>query len=159
MLKEEFVCVQEVVTESETQLDGMSKERRESLERFSRFGRMFFGTIRILSSDGKTVLGELRSFPRTDEATKKNDRERFHTLLKEVLDKKPSSSDKSATTPTLRDRPPFRGGPGPGLRRRGPMVGDKAPDIELKFLAAEKTFKLSDNFERRPTVLLFHSFT
>jgi hypothetical protein len=38
-------------------------------------------------------------------------------------------------------------------------MGERAPDFELAFLDSKATFKLSDNFGRRPTVLLFHSFT
>ncbi len=57
--------------------------------------------------------------------------------------------------------PPFKkdGFPGFGPKKAGPKIGDQAPDFELKFLDAEKTFKLSDNFGKRPTVLIFHSFT
>jgi hypothetical protein len=49
--------------------------------------------------------------------------------------------------------------PGLGLKKGGPKVGEKAPDFQLKVLDAEKTFKLSENFDKRPTVLIFHSFT
>src|SRR5262245_27897508 len=65
--------------------------------------------------------------------------------------------------------PPFKEGSGPrvknagprglGPKKGGPKIGEQAPDFELKFLASEKTFKLSANFGKRPTVLLFHSFT
>ena len=40
-----------------------------------------------------------------------------------------------------------------GPKKRGPKVGEKAPDFELKHLDAKATFKLSDNFGKRPTVL------
>ena len=46
-----------------------------------------------------------------------------------------------------------------GPKKGGPKIGDKAPDFQLKFLDAKETFKLSDNFDKRPTVLIFHSFT
>jgi hypothetical protein len=57
--------------------------------------------------------------------------------------------------------PPFKkeGPPNFGPKKSGPKIGDKAPDFELKFLDAKETFKLSDNFDKRPTVLIFHSFT
>ena len=48
---------------------------------------------------------------------------------------------------------------GPPLRKGGPKVGEKAPDFELKLLDSKETFKLSGNFGKRPTVLIFHSFT
>jgi hypothetical protein len=48
---------------------------------------------------------------------------------------------------------------GPPLRKAGPKVGDAAPDFELKLLESRETFKLSGNFGKRPTVLIFHSFT
>jgi hypothetical protein len=55
---------------------------------------------------------------------------------------------------------PFVKKDGPlGFKKNGPKVGDQAPDFELKFLDAKETFKLSDNFGKRPTVLIFHSFT
>jgi hypothetical protein len=60
------------------------------------------------------------------------------------------------------DDPPFRREWGPredGPRRSGPKVGDPALDFELKHLAADATFRLRDNFGKRPTVLIFHSFT
>jgi peroxiredoxin len=40
-----------------------------------------------------------------------------------------------------------------------PKVGDKAPDFTLKALNEDKTFKLSDNFGKQPTVLIFGSYT
>ena len=57
--------------------------------------------------------------------------------------------------------PPFKkdGPAGFGLKKGGPKVGELAPDFELKLLDNKKTFKLSDNFDKRPTVLIFHSFT
>ena len=57
--------------------------------------------------------------------------------------------------------PPAKKGdlPGIGPKKAGPKVGDQAPDFELKVLDARETLKLSDNFGKRPTVLLFHSFT
>jgi hypothetical protein len=56
---------------------------------------------------------------------------------------------------------PFKkdGPPGFGPKKRGPKVGEQAPDFELKFLDSKESFKLSDNFGKRPTVLIFHSFT
>ena len=48
---------------------------------------------------------------------------------------------------------------GPPLKRGGPKVGDTAPDFELKVLDSRETFKLGGNFGKRPTVLIFHSFT
>jgi hypothetical protein len=48
---------------------------------------------------------------------------------------------------------------GSGPKKRGPKVGDQAPDFELKFLDSKETFRLKDNFGKRPTVLIFHSFT
>ena len=37
--------------------------------------------------------------------------------------------------------------------------GDKAPDFELKTLGAKSKFKLSSNFGKKPTVLIFGSYT
>jgi hypothetical protein len=37
--------------------------------------------------------------------------------------------------------------------------GDAAPDFKLKLLKSKDTFKLSDNFGKRPTVLIFGSYT
>lgn len=50
----------------------------------------------------------------------------------------------------------FQGGQqsGPELK-----VGDPAPDFTLKLLKEDKAFKLSDNFGKRPTVLIFGSYT
>src|SRR5690349_8130631 len=57
--------------------------------------------------------------------------------------------------------PPFRKEAFPdfGLKKNGPKIGDKALDFELRFLDSKETFKLSNNFDKRPTVLIFHSFT
>lgn len=48
-----------------------------------------------------------------------------------------------------------------GGQQRAPelKVGDPAPDFTLKLLKEDKTFKLSDNFGKRPTVLIFGSYT
>jgi hypothetical protein len=59
------------------------------------------------------------------------------------------------TTPA-QPAPPFKKN---GLKKGGPIVGDQAPDFELKYLDSKETFKLSTNFGKRPTVLIFHSFT
>jgi len=60
-------------------------------------------------------------------------------------------------------QPPFsprKDGPsGFGPRKRGPKVGDPAPVFELKYLDSSATFKLKENIGKRPTVLIFHSFT
>ncbi|MCH8273735.1 MAG: hypothetical protein IH851_03010 [Armatimonadetes bacterium] len=37
--------------------------------------------------------------------------------------------------------------------------GDKAPDFSLTILHTEKKFTLSDNFGKRPTLLIFGSYT
>ena len=50
-------------------------------------------------------------------------------------------------------------GEGFGPKKGGRKIGAQAPDFELKYLASDKTFKPRDNFDKRPTVLLFHSFT
>jgi hypothetical protein len=61
----------------------------------------------------------------------------------------------------VRSGPPFgKGGPpGVGPMKRGPKIGDKAPAFELQFLDSKEVFKLKENFGKRPTVLIFHSFT
>ncbi len=41
----------------------------------------------------------------------------------------------------------------------GLKVGDKAPDFTLKALGSGEQFKLSDNFGKKPTVLVFGSYT
>jgi len=46
-----------------------------------------------------------------------------------------------------------------GPEKGGPKIGDEAPNFELKFLDSKETFKLSENFDKRPTLLIFHSFT
>ncbi|GIV02294.1 MAG: hypothetical protein KatS3mg015_1124 [Fimbriimonadales bacterium] len=38
-------------------------------------------------------------------------------------------------------------------------VGDPAPDFKLKWLHEDKTFQLSSNFGKKPTVLIFGSYT
>ena len=40
-----------------------------------------------------------------------------------------------------------------------PFVGDKATDFTLKYLHSDKTFTLSDNYGKKPTVLIFGSYT
>lgn len=39
------------------------------------------------------------------------------------------------------------------------VVGQNAPDFELKYLGKNEKFKLSSNFGKRPTVLIFGSYT
>ena len=51
------------------------------------------------------------------------------------------------------------GAPSKGPPKGGPKIGERAPDFELRLLDSKETFKLSGNFGRRPTVLIFHSFT
>jgi len=51
-----------------------------------------------------------------------------------------------------------------GQRRRqnrGPAlkVGDKAPAVRLEYLSDGKTYDLKQNFGKRPTVLIFGSYT
>lgn len=48
-----------------------------------------------------------------------------------------------------------------GRPQRAPelQVGDNAPDFTIKWLDQDKSFKLSDNFGKRPTVLIFGSYT
>lgn len=41
----------------------------------------------------------------------------------------------------------------------GPRPGQRAPDFALKTADGEKEYRLSDNFGKRPTVLIFGSFT
>ena len=38
-------------------------------------------------------------------------------------------------------------------------VGDKAPDVKLEFLSDGKMYDLKKNFGKRPTVLIFGSYT
>ena len=184
LLRDKFVCVQEVIPGAQTTPEDLPAERRELLERFSHNGRFFFGTIRILSPDGKQVLGQLRSFPRADDSTRQRDRVEFLALAKNVSGSesgkkiegtKPADptdcSPRRFIPPIERSRSglsplrlgdgfgPPRKDSGFGLRSRGPDIGDKAPDFKLKFLASEKTFELSENRDKRPTLLIFHSFT
>jgi hypothetical protein len=44
-------------------------------------------------------------------------------------------------------------------RALGPAVGAKAPTFTLKMLKSESTFSLASNFGKRPTVLIFGSYT
>jgi hypothetical protein len=95
----------------------------------------------------------------------------FEVLKKSAPGKEADKKQESAASgpPFLRGDPPFTkvgglpfkkvGPPGFGPRKGGPKVGDPAPDFELKLLASKELFKLSDNFGKRPTVLIFHSFT
>lgn len=46
-----------------------------------------------------------------------------------------------------------------GRARQGIEPGKPAMDFKLKFLSSEKTFTLSSNFGKRPTVLIFGSYT
>ena len=163
LLKEKFVCVQEIIPSAETKPEDLSPERRELLERFARNGRFFFGKIRFLSPDGKIVLAELRSFPGADDETRKKDGETLITLANNVLAGKAAPvQDGPPRFGFKKDGPPFKKGDGPpgfGPKNRGPKIGDLAPSFELKVLDSKETFKLSDNFGKRPTVLIFHSFT
>jgi hypothetical protein len=179
LLKEKFVCVQEVIPGAGTRPADLPPERRKLLERFARLDRFFFGTIRLLAPDGKNVLAELRSFPGDDADARKKDQETFRALANAVVagqaapvqagDRPPSVGPRRGGPPISTDRgPPFakdgplfnNAGPGGfGPKKGGPKIGDRAPDFELRFLDAKKTFKLSDNFGKRPTVLIFHSFT
>lgn len=165
MLKDRFICVQEIIPGVGTRPEDLTPERRRLLERFARNGRFFFGRIRFLSSDGKDVLGELRSFPGADVEARKKDGERLLALAKDVLAGKRAGPSAWDGPPFLRrGMPPFRDGRRPGFdprgrRNHGPRIGAQAPDFELKFLDSKEKFKLSDNFGKRPTVLIFHSFT
>lgn len=50
--------------------------------------------------------------------------------------------------------------PAKGRRSKDSLkVGDKAPDFTLKMLSSKKKFTLSGNFGRKPTVLIFGSYT
>jgi hypothetical protein len=177
LLKEKFVCVQEVIPGAETTPESLPAERRQQLERFAHGGRFFFGRIRILSSDGKDVLGELRSLPGSDAETRKSDGDRFLALARSILDGRGGEAVAGPGDAARRFEPPMKGGParlrfreggpaskqgGPprlGPRSAGPKIGDLAPNFELKYLDSEQTFKLSENFGKRATVLIFHSFT
>jgi hypothetical protein len=39
------------------------------------------------------------------------------------------------------------------------LVGEPAVDFKLRLLNSKETFKLSDNFGKRPTILIFGSYT
>lgn len=41
----------------------------------------------------------------------------------------------------------------------GPKSGEAAPDFTLKVVGEDKKFTLKDNFGKRPTVLIFGSYT
>jgi hypothetical protein len=157
LLKERFVCVQEIIPGAETRPEDLPAERRRWLAPFARNGRFFFGTIRLLAPDGKEVLASLRSFPGADEETRKQEGAKFLALAQEILKRQPAASEEPQKEPPAKPKPKLKDGLGP--KQGGPAVGSKAPDFELKHLAAEETFKLSDNFGKRPTVLIFHSFT
>jgi hypothetical protein len=172
LLKEKFGCVQEVIPGAKTKPEDLPAERRNLLERFAHNDRFFFGTIRILSPDGKNVLAELRSFPGADEETRKKDGAKFIELANDVLAGKAIQASGQHGPPRFgfkkdgpafkkESGPPFKkdGFPGFGPKKSGPLIGDQAPDFELKFLDPKETFKLSDNFDIRPTVLIFHSST
>jgi hypothetical protein len=157
LLKDRLICVQEVIAGAETRPENLPRERRQHLERFAWNGRFFFGTIRILSPDGQEVLGQLRSFPRADEETRKQDGAKFVALARSILERQPAAAGEPIKGPPAKFSPRFKEGFGP--RKGGPNVGSQAPDFELKYLASDQTFKLSDNFGKKPTVLIFHSFT
>lgn len=83
----------------------------------------------------------------------------FATLMAIALAASTEYTPDLDQAPTLSPNgPPLKKG-GVGPKRSGPKVGDHAPDFELKLLGDKATFKLSDNFGKRPTVLIFHSFT
>ena len=44
-------------------------------------------------------------------------------------------------------------------RTAGPAVGAEAPVFTLQSLKSDETFSLKDNFGKRPTVLIFGSYT
>lgn len=164
------MCVQEVIPGAETKPEDLGPERRKLLERFAHNGRFFFGTIRILSADGKNVLGQQRSFPGADEDTHKEEGAKFLVLAHQILESKAAQPAAPAGGPPRfgfkKEGPPFHrdGGPpfakaGFGPKKWGPRIGEPAPDFELKYLEVHETFKLSSNFGKRATVLIFHSFT
>lgn len=172
LLKDKFVCVQEIIPGAETEPEDLPPERRKLLERFAHNGRFFFGTIRLISPDGKNVLAELRSFPGADDQTSKKDGEKLAALANDVLAGKAIQVADPGGPPRFgfkKDGPPFKkdgfppfmkdGPPGFGPKKAGLKTGDQAPDFELKFLDGKEKFKLSDNFGKRSTVLIFHSFT
>jgi hypothetical protein len=163
LLKDKFVCVQEIIPGAETKPEDLPPERRKLLDRFAHNGRFFFGTIRLLSPDGQNVLAELRSFPGADDETNKKDGEKLAALANDVLAGKAIESPRfgfKKEGPAFKKDgfAPFKK-EGFGPKKTGPKIGDQAPDFELKFLDGKDKFKLSDNFDRRPTVLIFHSFT
>lgn len=41
----------------------------------------------------------------------------------------------------------------------GPNVGEKAPEVKLTLLDDDKKYDLAENFGKRPTVLVFGSYT
>ena len=43
--------------------------------------------------------------------------------------------------------------------RRGPSVGDEAPDVELTSLDGKSTFSLREKIGQKPLVLIFGSYT
>lgn len=139
LLQERYVCVQEIIPGAQTRPADLSPERRALLERFSRHDRFFFGQIHLLSSDGSRLLGSWRSLPREDEATRKAGREGFLALAARAAG--------------------AQGGDVGAGRDSALQIGDPAPDFDLKRLQSSERFRLSDNLGRRPTVLIFHSFT
>lgn len=57
---------------------------------------------------------------------------------------------------------PVEGTQRPNLQRAdrgGIQVGQPAKDFELKSLDGKSTFKLSSNYGKKPTVLIFGSYT
>ena len=156
LLKDRFVCVQEIIAGAETRPEDLTRERRQQLERFAKNGRFFFGTIRFLAPDGKEVLGQLKCFPGADPDTRKQDGAKFVALARNILERQPAKAEEPRQEPPA-IFPKFKDGFGP--KKGGPALGSQAPDFELKYLAADKTFKLSTNFGKKPTVLIFHSFT
>jgi hypothetical protein len=163
--------VEEVIPGAETRPEDLPAERRKLLEPFAHLGRFFFGRICLLSPDGRTVLAELRSFPGDDETTRTQSGAKLLAMANDVLAGKSIGPEAAPRFGPKKDGPPFKGGPlfkkdGPflkkdgfGPKKSGPRIGDPAPDFQLKLLDAQETFRLSDNFGRRPTVLIFHSFT
>ena len=47
----------------------------------------------------------------------------------------------------------------PARSKTNLKAGDKAPDFTLKLLGSDGKFKLSSNFGKKPTVLVFGSYT
>ena len=52
-----------------------------------------------------------------------------------------------------------RGGMPQSQARRGPNVGDEAPDVELTSLDGKSTFSLREKIGQKPLVLIFGSYT